>query len=152
MAFMKPPPVLDPWDCHDFDRGPAHRLDGNRHACNYVLLALRRQPNRTELGQPQCCKSVLSKDWNPTQPCDSADGIQSLAPVDKNLAEVHTFDLASMERRTPDINPTSLDVLPESLSEFGIATLGACSNCLSTPKRERSRGREDIIMALSVAL
>ncbi|KAK1594635.1 uncharacterized protein LY79DRAFT_135359 [Colletotrichum navitas] len=153
MAFMKPPPVLDRRDWPDFDRGPTHRLDRNHYICNCgAPFAIRRQPNSTALGQPRCCKPILSKAWNPPQACDSADGVQPLAPIDKDLANVHTLDLANMECRAPDINSAALDVLPESLSEFGMATLGACDDCLTTPTLWRSRGRDDIIMALSVAL
>ncbi|KAK2024641.1 hypothetical protein LX32DRAFT_569500, partial [Colletotrichum zoysiae] len=152
MASMKHPPVPDRWNCHHFDGDPAHRLDWNHDsfAWNWGTTSpIRRQPSYTALGQSQYLASVLSNDLKSVHECYQAGDMPTMGPLHGHLASsVHRLDLATMECPVPDLAAPHLDTPPESLSVFGMPTLGAHDACLTFLTPRRSKGPEGIMMAL----
>ncbi|KAK1977798.1 hypothetical protein LZ30DRAFT_762890 [Colletotrichum cereale] len=165
MAFLKDPPVLDRWDCHDFDGGPARRLNENmdfvpgyadrnhRFAFTWAMaFPVRRQPSYTAHEQPQCVASIMFNDHGPLQGCDPAGDLQTIVLVHQDVANVHPLDLAIMECSAPDLVSAPPGTPPESMSDFGLSSSGAPIACLYCPSLRRPGRADGVMMTFSVAV
>ncbi|GKT42996.1 uncharacterized protein ColSpa_03177 [Colletotrichum spaethianum] len=139
MGFLKDPPVLDRWDCHDFDGDPGpQRLDKNMDFADGERL-------------------LSTSHWAATipiirQPSYKAVGQSTISVHGEPIASVEDLDAANMDRHIPDVLSSSYGMIPEALSDFEMAFLDAPISCLNFPTPRRSRGPDGIMKTLSAAV